>query len=94
MQLRQVLFLLLNLHRGLSYLQRENPGTSPATIKKKLAILQSMLTQAVKLDIIPMNPADAKRLTLPKMVTPKVVQFVLPVTMLLLVTPVSLQMKF
>lgn len=61
-----------HIQQFVRYLQRENPGTSPATIKKKLAILQSMLTQAVKLDIIPMNPADAKRLTLPKMVTPKV----------------------
>lgn len=44
---------------------------SPATVKRKLAILQSMLRQAVKLGLIQNNPADADRLTLPKAVTPK-----------------------
>lgn len=53
-------------------LQKENPNTSPSTIKKKLSVLQSILTQAVKLDIIPANPADSKKLTLPKTVAPKV----------------------
>ena len=37
---------------------------SPATVKRKLAVLQSMLTLAVKLGYITNNPADAKRLTL------------------------------
>ncbi len=45
---------------------------SPSTVKRKLACLQSILKQAVKLDIITSNPADASRLTLPKVVAPKV----------------------
>ncbi len=45
---------------------------SPSTVKRKLACLQSILKQAVKLDIITSNPADASRLTLPKVVDPKV----------------------
>ena len=50
----------------------ENPKLSQATIRRKLTILQSILRQAVKLDIIPSNPADASRLTLPKVVAPKI----------------------
>ena len=50
----------------------DNPKLSQATIRRKLTILQSILRQAVKLDIIPSNPADASRLTLPKVVTPKI----------------------
>ncbi len=45
---------------------------SPSTIKRKLAVVQSVLTQAVKLELIPSNPADSKKLTLPKAVTPKI----------------------
>lgn len=45
---------------------------SPSTIKRKVAILQSILKQAVKLGLIQMNPANADRLTMPKMITPKV----------------------
>lgn len=45
---------------------------SPSTVKRKLACLQSILKQAVKLDIITSNPADTSRLTLPKVVAPKV----------------------
>lgn len=41
---------------------------SPATLRRKLAILQSMLRLAVKLGLLHENPADAKRLTLPKTV--------------------------
>lgn len=50
----------------------DNPKLSQATIRRKLTILQSILRQAVKLDIIPSNPADASRLTLPKVVAPKI----------------------
>lgn len=39
---------------------------SPSTIRRKLAVLQSMLTLATKLEYISNNPADSKRLTLPK----------------------------
>ncbi len=45
---------------------------SPSTVKRKLACLQSILKQAVKLDIITSNSADTSRLTLPKVVAPKV----------------------
>lgn len=61
-----------HIQQFIQYIQKEKPDTSPATIKKKLAVLQSVLSQAVKLDIIQMNPADAERLTLPKTVAPKV----------------------
>lgn len=61
-----------HIQQFIQYIQKEKPDTSPATIKKKLAVLQSVLSQAVKLDIIQINPADAERLTLPKTVTPKV----------------------
>lgn len=45
---------------------------SPSTVKRKLAVLQSMLTFAVKLGYISSNPADAKRLTLPKTTKPEI----------------------
>ena len=49
-------------------------GDLPAasTVRRKLVCLQSILRQAVKLGIITSNPADAKKLTLPKVVTPEV----------------------
>lgn len=50
----------------------DNPKLAPASIKRKLAVLQSILKQAVKLELIPYNPADAKKLTLPKNHAPKV----------------------
>lgn len=50
----------------------ENTKISPATIRRKLTVLQSVLTQAVKLGLISQNPADSKRLTLPKVTTPKI----------------------
>lgn len=62
----------IHIQQLIQYLQREKPNTSPSTIKKKIAVLQSILTQAVKLDILSMNPADSKKLTLPKMVTPRI----------------------
>lgn len=43
-----------------------------ATVRRKLAVLQSMLTFATKLGYIGVNPADAKRLTLPKMPRPEI----------------------
>ena len=45
---------------------------SPSTIKRKVAILQSILRQAVKLGLISQNPANAERLTMPKQIAPKV----------------------
>ena len=61
-----------HVQQFVQYLQTEKPNTSPSTIKKKLCVLQSIMTQAVKLDIISVNPADSKKLTLPKVTTPKV----------------------
>ena len=40
--------------------------------KGKVAVLQSVLHQAVKLGLIQTNPANAERLTTPKVITPKV----------------------
>lgn len=51
---------------------KENTKLSASSIKRKLAVLQSVLSQAVKLEIIPFSPADSKKLTLPKTVAPKV----------------------
>ena len=45
---------------------------SAATVRRYLTILQSVLNQAVKLEIIATNPARAEKLTIPKIVTPKV----------------------
>lgn len=45
---------------------------SSSTVQRKLAVLQSMLTLAVKLGYINTNPADSKRLTLPKKVKPEI----------------------
>lgn len=53
-------------------LDADNTKISPATIRRKLTVLQSVLTQAVKLGLISQNPADSKRLTLPKVTTPKI----------------------
>lgn len=53
-------------------LDENNLKLSPATIRRKLTVLQSVLTQAVKLGLISQNPADSKRLTLPKVTTPKI----------------------
>lgn len=53
--------------------QNENgKKLSASTIRRYLTVLQSILKQAVKLDIIPLNPANADKLTLPKAVTPKI----------------------
>lgn len=53
-------------------IDEKNPKLSPATIRRKLTVLQSVLTQALKLGLISQNPADSKRLTLPKVTTPKI----------------------
>ncbi len=57
----------------IKYLQ-DNSKTkpSPSTIKRKVAILQSILKQAVKLGLIQTNPADAERLSMPKQIAPQV----------------------
>lgn len=53
-------------------LDENNPKLSQATIRRKLTVLQSILKQAVKLDIISTNPANAEKLTLQKVVAPKI----------------------
>jgi integrase len=53
-------------------IDEKNPKLSPATVRRKLTVLQSVLTQAVKLGLISQNPADSKRLSLPKVTTPKI----------------------
>jgi len=50
----------------------DNPKLAQSSIKRKLAVLQSVLKQAVKLDIISSNPANSEKLTLQKSVTPKI----------------------
>ncbi len=50
----------------------DSPKLAQSSIKRKLAVLQSILKQAVKLDMIPSNPANSEKLTLKKSVTPKI----------------------
>lgn len=45
---------------------------SDGTVRRKLAVLQSMMTLAVKLGYISTNPADSKRLTLPQRTKPEI----------------------
>lgn len=58
-----------------STIDENNPKLSQAIIRRKLTVLQSILKQAVKIDIIPINPANAERLTLQKIVAPKIEMF-------------------
>ncbi len=44
-------------------------------MRRYLTALQSILHQAVKLEIIPLNPADTEKLTIPKAVVPKIEVF-------------------
>ncbi len=60
------------VHHIESIKKRDGTPTSAATVKRKLACLQAILRQAVKLQIIKTNPADAKCLSMPKIVTQKV----------------------
>ncbi|MDE5767865.1 MAG: tyrosine-type recombinase/integrase [Oscillospiraceae bacterium] len=53
-------------------LDAENSKISQATVRRKLTVLQSILKQAVKLELIPSNPASAEKLTLQKVTAPKV----------------------
>lgn len=53
-------------------LDTEHPKLSQATIRRKLTVLQSILKQAVKLELIPSNPASAEKLTLQKVTAPKI----------------------
>ena len=60
------------VHHVESIKKRDGTPTSAATVKRKVACLQAILRQAVKLQIIKSNPADAKCLSMPKVVTQKV----------------------
>ena len=51
---------------------KDNPKLSQATIRRKLVVVQSICKQAVKLGILKENPADAKKLTLQKVIQPTV----------------------
>lgn len=55
--------------------KRDGSSISPNTVKRKLACLQSILRQAVKLQIIKESPADAKFLSLPKCTSTEVTVF-------------------
>lgn len=48
---------------------------SPSTVRRYLTVLQSILKQAVKLDLISDTPAKFEKLTLKKTVKPKIVIF-------------------
>lgn len=52
--------------------KKQGKKPSASTVRRYLAIVQSILNQAVKLEIIPYNPAKAEKLTIPKAATPKV----------------------
>jgi integrase len=45
---------------------------SPATVRRYLTVLQSIMKQAVKLELIAVNPANMEKLTVQKMVAPKI----------------------
>ena len=45
---------------------------SPSTVRRRLAVLQAILKQAVKLGLIPDTPAKADKLTIPKIKQPKI----------------------
>jgi len=45
---------------------------SPSTVRRYLTVLQSILKQAVKLELLASNPASAEKLTIQKSVTPKI----------------------
>lgn len=47
-------------------------GIAPATVKRKLAVLKSILNLAVKRDIIGISPARAEKLTMPKIHTKEI----------------------
>ncbi len=61
---------LPKLDRAGNEIKGQNISTS--TVHRKLSILQSMLSQAVKLGLIPENPAKAERLTIQKAQAPKI----------------------
>ncbi len=51
---------------------KEQKKISASTVRRYLTIVQSVLNQAVKLDLIQSSPAKSEKLTIPKMQTPKI----------------------
>lgn len=74
MHIQQYLQRLAELPKQSKRNEGKNPDEkiSASTVKRYLAVLQSVLKQAVKLGIIPDSPAKTEKLTLPKIVQPKV----------------------
>lgn len=57
----------------IKYLNENSPTKpSPSTLKRKVAILQSILHQAEKLGLVQYNAANASKLEMPKQITPQV----------------------
>ena len=52
--------------------RKSNKTPSASTVKRYLAIIQSIFAQAVKLDLIQTNPAKAEKLTIPKAAKAKI----------------------
>lgn len=52
--------------------QQKGGSMSPATIRRYLSVVQSIFKLALKMGIINENPAKGERLTLPKLVKPKI----------------------
>ncbi|MCM1578477.1 MAG: site-specific integrase [Ruminococcus sp.] len=57
---------------------------SASTVKRRLCVLQSMFTFAVKMGLLESSPADSKRLSLPKPVKPHTEIFTMQETSLML----------
>lgn len=51
---------------------QQEGNISPATVRRYLTVLQSILKQALKMGLISENPASTERLTLPKQMKPKI----------------------
>lgn len=64
----QVFIKKLSTHK----VKKSTGKRSAATIRRYLTVLQSILKQAVKLELLATNPASAEKLTIQKSVTPKV----------------------
>lgn len=50
----------------------DNENISPSTVRRYLTVLQSVFKQAVKLGLISDSPAKTERLTIPKVLQPKI----------------------
>lgn len=57
---------------------------SPSTVKRKLCVLQSLFSFAVKMGLLETSPADSRRLSLPKPMKPQTEIFTMQETTLLL----------